>query len=80
MILFSFLFKFKRARLEDPQYGLVDNEGDYESTIALTNGASNLYAFRLHSSHLDLHHAGGFETEDLRLAWMAVGVASPIHV
>nr|XP_023911258.1 floral homeotic protein DEFICIENS-like isoform X2 [Quercus suber]XP_023922131.1 floral homeotic protein DEFICIENS-like isoform X2 [Quercus suber]POF11838.1 floral homeotic protein deficiens [Quercus suber] len=57
-----------RARLEDPQYGLVDNEGDYESTIALTNGASNLYAFRLHSSHLDLHHAGGFETEDLRLA------------
>nr|POE98332.1 floral homeotic protein deficiens [Quercus suber] len=58
----------KRARLEDPQYGLVDNEGDYESTIALTNGASNLYAFRLHSSHLDLHHAGGFETEDLRLA------------
>jgi len=68
MILFSFLFKFKRARLEDPQYGLVDNGGDYESTIALTNGASNLYAFRLHSSHLDLHHAGGFETEDLRLA------------
>ncbi|KAJ6353260.1 hypothetical protein OIU76_002303 [Salix suchowensis] len=31
------------ARLEDPQYGLVDSEGDYESAAALVNGVSNLY-------------------------------------
>ncbi|GMY12162.1 agamous-like MADS-box protein TM6 [Fagus crenata] len=58
-----------RARCEDPQYGLVDDEeGDYESTIAMANGASNLYAFRLHSSHLNLHHVGGYGPQDLRLA------------
>ncbi|KAF2312359.1 hypothetical protein GH714_034353 [Hevea brasiliensis] len=39
------------AKCEDLQYGLVDNEGDYESTITLANGASNLYAFRLHHGH-----------------------------
>ncbi|KAJ6774587.1 FLORAL HOMEOTIC PROTEIN DEFICIENS ISOFORM X1 [Salix purpurea] len=63
------------ARLEDP-YGLVDNEGDYESAAALVNGASNLYAFRLHQGqhhhqhhhqHPDLHLAGGFGPHELRL-------------
>ncbi|XP_061999746.1 agamous-like MADS-box protein TM6 isoform X2 [Rosa rugosa] len=46
---------------EDPQYGYVDNEGDYESAVALANGASNLYFFnRVHNNHnLDHGHGGG---------------------
>ncbi|OAY57478.1 agamous-like MADS-box protein TM6 [Manihot esculenta] len=58
------------AKYEDPQYGLVENEGDYESAIALANGASNLYAFRLHHGHppTNFHHGGGFGSHDLRLA------------
>ena len=61
---------FKRAKCEDPQYGLVDNGGDhvYESEMALANGASNLYAF----CHLNLH-GGGFGSQDLRLAWGGLG-------
>nr|AEK33828.1 apetala 3 [Paeonia suffruticosa]AEK33830.1 MADS box transcription factor TM6 [Paeonia suffruticosa]UDM54769.1 APETALA3 protein [Paeonia ostii] len=39
------------AKCGDPHYALVENEGDYESAAAFANGASNLYAFRLHSSH-----------------------------
>ncbi|XP_048229592.1 agamous-like MADS-box protein TM6 isoform X2 [Ricinus communis] len=59
------------ANCEDPQYGLVDYEGDYESAIALANGASNLYSFRLHHGHPEppnLHHGGGFGSHELRLA------------
>ncbi|KAK2990459.1 hypothetical protein RJ640_011207 [Escallonia rubra] len=57
------------ARCElDPQYGVVDNEGDYNSTVAFANGVSNLYAFRLHQSHPNLHDEGGFGMNDLRLA------------
>ncbi|XP_004287844.1 PREDICTED: floral homeotic protein DEFICIENS-like [Fragaria vesca subsp. vesca] len=46
---------------EDPQYGYVDDEGDYESAVALANGASNLYLFnRVHNNHnLDHGHDGG---------------------
>ncbi|KAL9393974.1 hypothetical protein Peur_013259 [Populus x canadensis] len=61
----------KEAKMEDPRYGLVDSEGDYESAAALVNGASNLYAFRLHQGHhhhhSNLHLAGGFGPHDLRL-------------
>ncbi|KDP32662.1 hypothetical protein JCGZ_13660 [Jatropha curcas] len=59
------------GKCEDPQYGLVENEGDYESAVALANGASNLYAFRLHNGHhptANLHHGGGFGPHELRLA------------
>ncbi|CAL5371260.1 unnamed protein product [Camellia sinensis] len=62
------------AKCEDPQYGLVDNDGDYDSAAALSNGVSNLYAFRLQPSHPNLHHGGGggvpggFGSHDLRLA------------
>lgn len=65
MIFFPFCGDIlKRAKCEDPQYGLVDNGGDYESEIALANGvASNLYAFR----HLNIH-GGGFGSQDLHLA------------
>ncbi|KAL6224538.1 hypothetical protein ACLB2K_003393 [Fragaria x ananassa] len=49
------------AGSEDPQYGYVDDEGDYESAVALANGASNLYLFnRVHNNHnLDHGHDGG---------------------
>jgi len=63
--------EFKEAKMEDPRCGLVDSEGDYESAAALVNGASNLYAFRLHQGHHhhhpNLHLAGGFGPHDLRL-------------
>ncbi|GLT82694.1 hypothetical protein SLE2022_010520 [Rubroshorea leprosula] len=50
-----------KAKIEDPLFGLVDNEGDYE--IALANEANNLYpSLRLHH-----HHGGSFE-DLLRLA------------
>ncbi|KAF9678244.1 hypothetical protein SADUNF_Sadunf07G0014800 [Salix dunnii] len=39
------------AKLEDRQYGLVDNE----AAAALANGGSNLFAFRLHQGH-NHHH------------------------
>ncbi|KAG6775734.1 hypothetical protein NC652_013685 [Populus alba x Populus x berolinensis] len=59
------------AKMEDPRYGFVESEGDYESAAALVNGASNLYAFRLHQGHHhhhpNLHLAGGFGPHDLRL-------------
>lgn len=53
-----------------PQYHHVMHEGgimdDEESAaaaaVAVSNGASNLYAFCQHHSHLNLHH------HDLRLA------------
>lgn len=59
------------AKYEDP-YGLVDNgAGEYESAVAVANGAANLYAFRLHSQHQpNLHHhgAGSFgSSNNLRL-------------
>ncbi|XP_044469431.1 agamous-like MADS-box protein TM6 [Mangifera indica] len=39
------------AKYEDPNlnFGLIDT-GDYQSAMALANGASNLYAFRLHNN------------------------------
>ncbi|KAF5463047.1 hypothetical protein F2P56_018996 [Juglans regia] len=57
-----------RAKYEESQYGLVvDNEAaDYESAVAIANGASNLFAFQL--QNLNLHDAGGFGSQDLRLA------------
>ncbi|KAM7481707.1 hypothetical protein LguiB_006290 [Lonicera macranthoides] len=31
----------------DPQYGLGEYKGDYESVVAFANGMTNLYSFRL---------------------------------
>nr|AZZ09244.1 TM6 [Primula vulgaris] len=53
------------VKCEDPQYGLVDNEGDYESEAAFANGVSNLYAFHLQPTQLSHGEALGFH--DLRL-------------
>ncbi|XP_021908245.1 floral homeotic protein DEFICIENS-like [Carica papaya] len=65
----NLLLKFETRYHGDPHYGLIENERDYESAIALANGASNLHAFRLHHNHHpnDLH-LGGFGCSDLRLA------------
>lgn len=52
------------GKFEDPHFGLVDN-GDYQSAMALANGASNLYAFRLHNS--DFPQGGGFGSSNLSL-------------
>nr|AQM56600.1 MADS box transcription factor APETALA3-2 [Paeonia lactiflora] len=52
------------AKCGDPHYGLVESEGDYESAAAFANGASNLYAFRLHSSD----HGAGYETHDVHFS------------
>lgn len=71
----------QEAAGEDPQYSYVDNEGDYESALALANGANNLYTFQLHRNsdqlqHPNLHHHRGSSLgssithlHDLRLAW-----------
>ncbi|XP_068344909.1 agamous-like MADS-box protein TM6 [Pyrus communis] len=64
----------QEAASEDPQYGYEDNEGDYESALALANGANNLYTFHLHRNSDHLHHGGSSlgssitHLHDLRLA------------
>nr|BAK09616.1 MADS-box transcription factor [Cyclamen persicum] len=62
----NLLFDFDKG--EDPQYGLVENEGDYESAaaIAFANGVSNLYNFHLQPTHLG--PGGALGLHDLRLA------------
>ncbi|KAB2609770.1 floral homeotic protein DEFICIENS-like [Pyrus ussuriensis x Pyrus communis] len=46
----------QEAASENPQYCYVDNEEDYESALALANGANNLYTFQLHRNSDQLHH------------------------
>ncbi|XP_031260734.1 agamous-like MADS-box protein TM6 [Pistacia vera] len=48
------------AKYEDPNlnYGLVD-DGDYQSATALSNGAPNLYAFRLYNANFPQGGGGG---------------------
>ncbi|KAK4841105.1 hypothetical protein QYF36_025930 [Acer negundo] len=58
------------SKYED-SYGLVDNgAAEYESPVTVANGATNLYAFRLHNQNLHHHHhgAGSFgSSNNLRL-------------
>ncbi|KAI9165528.1 hypothetical protein LWI28_015694 [Acer negundo] len=60
----------KESKYED-SYGLVDNgAAEYESPVTVANGATNLYAFRLHNQNLHHHHhgAGSFgSSNNLRL-------------
>ncbi|KAM7478388.1 hypothetical protein LguiA_026601 [Lonicera macranthoides] len=54
----------------DPQYGLGEYKGDYESVVAFANGKTNLYSFRLHPTHSGLTHGSGrflSHDHDLRL-------------
>ncbi|XP_021907973.1 floral homeotic protein DEFICIENS-like isoform X2 [Carica papaya] len=65
----NLLLKFDTGCHNDPHYGLVENERDYESAIALANEASNLQAFRLHHNHHPNNlYLGRFDCSDLRLA------------
>ncbi|KAH9662916.1 MADS transcription factor [Citrus sinensis] len=59
-------YKKKETKYDDPHYGLVDN-GDYQSAMALANGASNLYAFRMQQQNLH-QGTGGYGSSDLTLA------------
>nr|AAF73933.1 MADS box transcription factor TM6 [Petunia x hybrida]AAS46017.1 MADS-box protein TM6 [Petunia x hybrida] len=56
------------AKSEDPTYGVVENEGHFNSAMAFANGVHNLYAFRLQTLHPNLQNGGGFGSRDLRLA------------
>nr|AGN54424.1 PFTM6 [Physalis pubescens] len=53
---------------EDSKYGVVENEGQYNSAVAFANGVHNLYAFRLQASHPNLQNEVGFGSRDLRLS------------
>nr|ADC79708.1 APETALA3-like protein [Pachysandra terminalis] len=54
---------------DDSQYGLEDDGGDDESAIALTNGNSHIFAFRLQPNQPNLHiNGGGYGFHNLHLA------------
>lgn len=65
---FLLLLKIKEPKYEET-FGMVENEGDYESAIAMATGASNLYAIRLNQNYL----AGGLASHDLCLYSSASG-------
>nr|P23706.1 RecName: Full=Floral homeotic protein DEFICIENS [Antirrhinum majus]CAA36268.1 deficiens [Antirrhinum majus]CAA44629.1 DEF A protein [Antirrhinum majus] len=47
------------ARREDPHFGLVDNEGDYNSVLGFPNGGPRIIALRLPTNHHPTLHSGG---------------------
>ncbi|XP_055802779.1 agamous-like MADS-box protein TM6 [Solanum dulcamara] len=56
------------TKCEEQKYGVVENEGHYNSAVAFANGVHNLYAFRLQPLHPNLQNEGGFGSRDLRLS------------
>lgn len=44
---------------EDPHFGLVDNEGDYETVLGCSNAYPGLLALRLQSNHYNFHGGAG---------------------
>ncbi|KAL1561071.1 Floral homeotic protein, variant 2 [Salvia divinorum] len=44
------------ARHEDPHYGLVENEGDYNSMLGFPHGGPRIIAVRLPPGHHSHHH------------------------
>nr|ACR16051.1 DEFICIENS-like MADS-box transcription factor [Spiranthes odorata] len=53
---------------EHPVFGYADDVStNYESAVALANGPSQLYSFRIQPSHPNLHEMG-YGSHDLRLA------------
>ncbi|QCD91081.1 floral homeotic protein DEFICIENS-like isoform X1 [Vigna unguiculata] len=71
----NLLLELKEKCVIHPQF-LLHDEGDEESAVALANGASTLYAFCQHHTHLNIpshhqhqHHGEEpFKNDDLRLA------------
>ncbi|XP_043711749.1 agamous-like MADS-box protein TM6 isoform X1 [Telopea speciosissima] len=55
-------------RDEDPDYGLVDHEGDYETELGVANGGAHSFAFRLQPIQPNLQDGGIYGFHDLRLA------------
>ncbi|GFY86110.1 K-box region and MADS-box transcription factor family protein [Actinidia rufa] len=51
----------KDAIGEDSHYGLVDNEGDYDSVLAYSNGDHGILALRLQPNHHSLHAGAGLD-------------------
>ncbi|GFP95171.1 floral homeotic protein deficiens [Phtheirospermum japonicum] len=50
------------ARHEDPHYGLVENEGDYDSVLGFPNGGPRIIALRLPPNHHHHHHHPGLHS------------------
>lgn len=55
-IFFTFI---KDAGNEDPQYGLVDNGGDYGAVIGCSNGDPHIFALRLRPRQPNFHSGAG---------------------
>nr|ADC79700.1 APETALA3-like protein [Pachysandra terminalis] len=53
---------------DDSQYGLEDDGVDDEPAIALTNGNSHIFAFRLQPNQPNLHNEGGYGFHNLHHA------------
>ncbi|KAK7860252.1 floral homeotic protein deficiens [Quercus suber] len=49
----------KDAGNEDPQYGLVDNGGDYGAVIGCSNGDPHIFALRLRPRQPNFHSGAG---------------------
>ncbi|XP_073032087.1 floral homeotic protein DEFICIENS-like isoform X1 [Primulina eburnea] len=47
------------ARQDDPHYGLVENEGDYNSVLGFTNGGHQIVALRFPANQHPYLHSGG---------------------
>ncbi|KAJ4963359.1 hypothetical protein NE237_023298 [Protea cynaroides] len=56
------------GRDEDPDYGLMDHEGHYESELRVANGGSHSFAFHLQPGQPNLQEGGIYGFHDLRLA------------
>ncbi|KAK6115281.1 hypothetical protein DH2020_007550 [Rehmannia glutinosa] len=55
----NLVLEFDHARQEDPHYGLVENEGDYNSVLGFPNGGPRIIALHLppnHHHHPPNHH------------------------
>nr|ALM95513.1 APETALA3-like protein 2 [Nigella damascena] len=62
------LFREIEAREADCHYALVEQEGDYQSTITLANGSPAVFAFRLQPSQPNLQDDQGYGSYGLSLS------------
>ncbi|CAH1413634.1 unnamed protein product [Lactuca virosa] len=52
----------------DKKYGMVENEGCYESAVAYSDGVSNLYSFCAHpNNNISISNGSGYDPHDHRL-------------
>nr|ABO93622.2 APETALA3 [Platanus x hispanica] len=62
------LLRHFEVRDEDLDYGLGDNEEDYESELGVANVGSHSLAYRLQPTQLNIQDGGIYGFRDLRLA------------